>query len=48
MADSTIDTVAALVAAHETGPALVTVDGDVMDHDGKMMITADSLKMVSR
>ena len=26
----------------------VEVTGDVMDHDGKMMITADSLKMISR
>ena len=26
----------------------VEVTGDVMDHGGKMMITADSLKMISR
>ena len=26
----------------------VEVTGDVMDHDGKMMISADSLKMISR
>ena len=26
----------------------VEVTGDVMDHDGKMMIAADSLKMISR
>lgn len=26
----------------------VEVTGDVMDHDGKMMLTADSLKMISR
>lgn len=26
----------------------VEVTGDVMDHDGKMMITADALKMISR
>jgi hypothetical protein len=26
----------------------VEVTGDVMEHEGKMMITADSLKMVSR
>jgi hypothetical protein len=26
----------------------VEVTGDVMDHDGKMMITADSLKMISK
>jgi hypothetical protein len=26
----------------------VSVTGDVMDHDGKMMISADSLKMVSK
>ncbi|HEY1281810.1 MAG TPA: acyl--CoA ligase [Acidimicrobiales bacterium] len=41
MADSTTDpastlppdTVAALVAAHRTGPGLLTVDGDTIDHD---------------
>ena len=26
----------------------VEVTGDVMDHDGKMMISADSLKMISK
>ena len=26
----------------------VEVTGDVMDHDGKMMISSDSLKMISR
>ena len=26
----------------------VEITGDVMDHDGKMMITADTLKMISR
>jgi hypothetical protein len=26
----------------------VEVTGDVMDHDGKMMITADTLKMISK
>jgi hypothetical protein len=26
----------------------VEVTGDVMEHDGKMMITADSLKMISK
>src|SRR5438128_12288498 len=26
----------------------VEVTGDVMDHDGKMMITADALKMISK
>ncbi|HEV8345393.1 MAG TPA: hypothetical protein VGQ16_02400 [Vicinamibacterales bacterium] len=26
----------------------VEITGDVMDHDGKMMITADSLKMISK
>jgi hypothetical protein len=26
----------------------VEVTGDVMDHDGKMMISADNLKMISR
>ncbi|MBI3494262.1 MAG: hypothetical protein HY047_21145 [Acidobacteria bacterium] len=26
----------------------VEITGDVMDHDGKMMITADALKMISR
>jgi len=26
----------------------VEITGDVMDHDGKMMITADTLKMISK
>jgi hypothetical protein len=26
----------------------VEITGDVMDHDGKMMITSDSLKMISK
>jgi hypothetical protein len=26
----------------------VEITGDVMDHDGKMMITADALKMISK
>jgi acyl-CoA synthetase (AMP-forming)/AMP-acid ligase II len=50
MADSTTnsastlppDTVAALVAAHRTGPALLTADGDVIDHE-QLWVTVEAL-----
>lgn len=53
-ADGKVYTIAGGLAADKNAKLIahvahtVEITGDVMDHDGTMMITADSLKMISK
>ena len=53
-ADGKVYTIAGGLAADKNAKLIphvahtVEITGDVMDHDGAMMITADSLKMISK
>jgi hypothetical protein len=53
-ADGKVYTIAGGLAADKNAKIVahvshtVEITGDVMDHDGKMMITADTLKMISK